>query len=350
MAADVKGPGNRIGLGEHRCVGTGLGQQLGDHGQLFRNALAGKLQGLNREGGGGPLGLVVPDRVDGIAGERLQSGSHFGAGRGKALGLLGGEQPGVKTQDIALLQIFGNPGGWRLIDEVAGGEDLGIDLLAHLDGVAAINEYGALVKGEDGQAPGTGKTGEPAQAFGIGCHVFALEFVLPGNDQPVKLLFPEQQPKCVHARFVSHFRSLNRAAIPAKGITCILRQLVPYLLDRKLGPDDWPLRYPSGLRARKDSSNYRLHGSLCAAFAIHQGLTITQLKDDPMNTGTVKWFNEQKGYGFVQPDNGSKDVFVHISAVERAGLRTLKEGQKVSFEIVTDKRTGKSSAGNLTAA
>jgi cold shock protein len=75
--------------------------------------------------------------------------------------------------------------------------------------------------------------------------------------------------------------------------------------------------------------------------------TTTKLKDDQMNTGTVKWFNEQKGYGFVQPDNGSKDVFVHISAVERAGLRTLKEGQKISFEIVTDKRTGKSSAGNL---
>ncbi len=69
-----------------------------------------------------------------------------------------------------------------------------------------------------------------------------------------------------------------------------------------------------------------------------------------MNTGTVKWFNEQKGYGFIQPDNGQKDIFVHISAVERAGMRTLKEGQKVSFEIVTDKRTGKSSAGNLTAA
>ena len=69
-----------------------------------------------------------------------------------------------------------------------------------------------------------------------------------------------------------------------------------------------------------------------------------------MATGTVKWFNDQKGYGFVQPDDGSKDVFVHISAVEGAGLRTLKEGQKVSFEIVTDKRTGKSSAGNLTAA
>ena len=69
-----------------------------------------------------------------------------------------------------------------------------------------------------------------------------------------------------------------------------------------------------------------------------------------MAKGTVKWFNEQKGYGFVQPDDGSKDVFVHISAVEGAGLRTLKEGQKVSFEIVTDKRTGKSSAGNLTAS
>lgn len=68
-----------------------------------------------------------------------------------------------------------------------------------------------------------------------------------------------------------------------------------------------------------------------------------------MNTGTVKWFNEQKGYGFIQPENGNKDVFVHISAVERAGLRTLKEGQKVQFEIVTDKRTGKSSAGNLAA-
>ena len=69
-----------------------------------------------------------------------------------------------------------------------------------------------------------------------------------------------------------------------------------------------------------------------------------------MAKGTVKWFNDQKGYGFVQPDDGSKDVFVHISAVEGAGLRTLKEGQKVSFEIVTDKRTGKSSAGNLSAA
>jgi CspA family cold shock protein len=69
-----------------------------------------------------------------------------------------------------------------------------------------------------------------------------------------------------------------------------------------------------------------------------------------MQTGTVKWFNAQKGFGFIQPEDGAKDVFVHISAVERAGMSTLNEGQKVSFEIVTDRRTGKSSAGNLQAA
>jgi cold shock protein len=69
-----------------------------------------------------------------------------------------------------------------------------------------------------------------------------------------------------------------------------------------------------------------------------------------MATGTVKWFNATKGYGFIQPDDGGKDVFVHVSAVERAGLRELNEGQKVVYEIVADKRTGKSSAGNLRAA
>ena len=69
-----------------------------------------------------------------------------------------------------------------------------------------------------------------------------------------------------------------------------------------------------------------------------------------MNTGTVKWYNETKGYGFIQPDDGGKDVFVHISAVERAGMRNLIEGQKVSYEIENDHRTGKQSAGNLQAA
>jgi len=69
-----------------------------------------------------------------------------------------------------------------------------------------------------------------------------------------------------------------------------------------------------------------------------------------MDTGTVKWFNAIKGFGFIQPDNGGADVFVHISAVERAGMRSLSEGQKVQFELIRDTRTGKSSAGNLQAA
>jgi CspA family cold shock protein len=69
-----------------------------------------------------------------------------------------------------------------------------------------------------------------------------------------------------------------------------------------------------------------------------------------MIKGTVKWFNGQKGFGFIQPEDGSKDVFVHISAVERAGMRSLNEGQKVTFDLVQDRKTGKSSADNLQAA
>lgn len=68
-----------------------------------------------------------------------------------------------------------------------------------------------------------------------------------------------------------------------------------------------------------------------------------------MATGTVKWFNGQKGFGFIQPDDGGNDVFVHISAVERAGLGSLNEGQKVSFELERDQRSGKTSAGQLQA-
>jgi len=68
-----------------------------------------------------------------------------------------------------------------------------------------------------------------------------------------------------------------------------------------------------------------------------------------MTNGTVKWFNNQKGFGFIQPDDGGKDVFVHISAVERAGMQSLNEGQKIAFEVVADRRTGKSSADKLRA-
>ena len=78
------------------------------------------------------------------------------------------------------------------------------------------------------------------------------------------------------------------------------------------------------------------------ASPILQGLT-------SMATGTVKWFNATKGFGFIQPSDGGKDVFVHISAVERAGMNDLKEGQQISYEVIADKRSGKASAGNLKA-
>jgi len=72
--------------------------------------------------------------------------------------------------------------------------------------------------------------------------------------------------------------------------------------------------------------------------------------EEKMATGTVKWFNGQKGFGFIEPSDGSKDVFVHISAVERAGLGGLAEGQKVQFELKEDKMRGKVSAENLSLA
>jgi len=68
-----------------------------------------------------------------------------------------------------------------------------------------------------------------------------------------------------------------------------------------------------------------------------------------MAIGTVKWFNSQKGFGFIQPDDGGSDAFVHVSAVERAGMSDLREGQKISFDLAKDPRTGKMSAANLQA-
>jgi cold shock protein len=69
-----------------------------------------------------------------------------------------------------------------------------------------------------------------------------------------------------------------------------------------------------------------------------------------MTTGTVKWFNSTKGFGFIEPDDGSADVFVHISAVERAGMNSIVEGQKLGFELERDNKSGKMSAGQLRAA
>lgn len=78
--------------------------------------------------------------------------------------------------------------------------------------------------------------------------------------------------------------------------------------------------------------------------------TFVSLGEFVMNIGTVKWFNAQKGFGFIQPDDGSKDVFVHVSAVERAGFRQLNEGQRIQYELATDRRSGKTSADSLQAA
>jgi CspA family cold shock protein len=97
-----------------------------------------------------------------------------------------------------------------------------------------------------------------------------------------------------------------------------------------------------------------------ALFQRHRQLNLERVVDvdyarmrfgeEKMPTGTVKWFNGQKGFGFIAPNDGGQDVFVHISAVERAGLSGLAEGQKVSFELKTDKMRGKTSAENLQLA
>jgi CspA family cold shock protein len=109
-------------------------------------------------------------------------------------------------------------------------------------------------------------------------------------------------------------------------------------------------------RCSTDDSTSRLAARDEEAFRTDSGLATSGrsfnliYRTSSMATGTVKWFNATKGFGFIQPDDGGKDVFVHISAVERAGLRELNEGQKVAYEIVADKRTGRSSAGNLKVA
>jgi CspA family cold shock protein len=90
------------------------------------------------------------------------------------------------------------------------------------------------------------------------------------------------------------------------------------------------------------------HRQSAQAFS-RRGIILLRLKGVYMQEGTVKWFNAQKGFGFIQPSVGSTDVFVHISAVERAGMSGLNEGQKVSFDVEKDQRTGKSSASNLKA-
>ena len=110
------------------------------------------------------------------------------------------------------------------------------------------------------------------------------------------------------------------------------------------GRTTWPRR------ARRVGLTTFSQNSMIDQAAIVQPVLYSHRLKVHMAQGTVKWFNGQKGFGFIQPDDGGKDVFVHISAVERAGMRSLNEGQKISYEIVADRRTGKSSADNLRTA
>ncbi|CAH1668650.1 hypothetical protein CHELA20_50382 [Hyphomicrobiales bacterium] len=114
---------------------------------------------------------------------------------------------------------------------------------------------------------------------------------------------------------------------------------------------------PMGKRLSGDKTRSDIHIATIEDLALSHARAICRVeagatrrslqKDDKMATGTVKWFNDQKGYGFIQPDNGGKDVFVHVSAVERSGLRGLTEGQKIAYEVEADRRTGKDAAVNL---
>jgi cold shock protein len=126
----------------------------------------------------------------------------------------------------------------------------------------------------------------------------------------------------------------NRTSSPCRqdvSRLCIFIDLVDERCSALLCPDDLPVQF-------RDYAFWRL------------GQIRADLKGVVMPTGIVKFFNPNKGFGFIQPDDGGADVFVHISAVERAGMHTIAEGQKLSFDVVKDNRSGKSAANNLQAA
>jgi CspA family cold shock protein len=115
---------------------------------------------------------------------------------------------------------------------------------------------------------------------------------------------------------------------------------------RTIGP--YRLRCTPG--ARSDPPNIDNPGYRPRDRAAWAHVHLTPVKGHSMNTGTVKFYNDQKGFGFIKPDDGSKDVFVHATALERAGMRSLAEGQKVAFDTQEDRRTGKIAVGNIQAA
>jgi CspA family cold shock protein len=117
-------------------------------------------------------------------------------------------------------------------------------------------------------------------------------------------------------------------------------------------PDDLAVSpsLQSTARAQRPLQNSTNQGSDCALLRDLGPLQRYIAKELVMDTGTVKFYNSQKGFGFIQPDNGGKDVFVHATALERAGIRGLVEGQKVTFDTQEDRRTGKIAVGTIQAA
>lgn len=115
------------------------------------------------------------------------------------------------------------------------------------------------------------------------------------------------------------------------------------------GPDNWAasLSLTQGARFRLSNSKHR--SRVMARVASRPSAPVSR-KDKTMINGTVKFYNDQKGFGFIQPDDGSKDVFVHATALERAGMRGLAEGQKVTFDTAEDRRTGKVAVNNIQAS
>lgn len=118
----------------------------------------------------------------------------------------------------------------------------------------------------------------------------------------------------------------------------------------RLWPDDRAVAFRRDRARVQNPSKFRIVCSPCAECAWwHLAKQASTEKEHAMELGTVKFFNEQKGFGFIAPDNGGTDVFVHVTALERAGLRSLSQGQKVSFDTEQDRRTGKTAVANIRA-
>src|SRR5205823_11054504 len=143
-------------------------------GELLLRTAAGKLRRLDRNRPVRRLGAAGPDRVDRVALDRNKLGTCLGAGFFEAGNMIGSQKPGIVAKDLALPELALHPFIRWVIDQMMGLEQRRIDLLAHLDRVATVNEYGAPIGHQDRHAPGASKAGEPAQSLGMGSDIFPL--------------------------------------------------------------------------------------------------------------------------------------------------------------------------------